>query len=279
MRDLARSRQSVSAVFFANGLFVGCWAVLIPVVIRNLDITESEMGLIILAGGLAAILALVLSAKLINLFGARTIIIIAALGLAPGLFAMLQVQSIMPAVIILLFIMAFLACQDVAMNANAADLEARSEKPVMSAFHGFWSAGAMTGAFSGGSLILLLGSNGFSLLAGAVTLFAAVTGYRNLERKSTTAISGEATPGYLPTGILPWLFGLIAFVGFVSEGAVIDWSAQFLRTELDSGVQLSGFAFGGFSLSMMIARFFGDHLRQRTGSQLSKRSSLRSGAV
>ena len=267
MRDLARSRQSVSAVFFANGLFVGCWAVLIPVVIRNLDITESEMGLIILAGGLAAILALVLSAKLINLFGARTIIIIAALGLAPGLFAMLQVQSIMPAVIILLFIMAFLACQDVAMNANAADLEARSEKPVMSAFHGFWSAGAMTGAFSGGSLILLLGSNGFSLLAGAVTLFAAVTGYRNLERKSTTAISGEATPGYLPTGILPWLFGLIAFVGFVSEGAVIDWSAQFLRTELDSGVQLSGFAFGGFSLSMMIARFFGDHLRQRTGDK------------
>ena len=267
MRDLARSRQSVSAVFFANGLFVGCWAVLIPVVIRNLDITESEMGLIILAGGLAAILALVLSAKLINLFGARTIIIIAALGLAPGLFAMLQVQSIMPAVIILLFIMAFLACQDVAMNANAADLEARSEKPVMSAFHGFWSAGAMTGAFSGGSLILLLGSNGFSLLAGAVTLFAAVTGYRNLERKSTTAISGEVTPGYLPTGILPWLFGLIAFVGFVSEGAVIDWSAQFLRTELDSGVQLSGFAFGGFSLSMMIARFFGDHLRQRTGDK------------
>ena len=267
MRDLARSRRSVSAVFFANGLFVGCWAVLIPVIIRNLDITESEMGLIILAGGLAAILALVLSAKLISLFGARAIIIVAALGLAPGLFGMLQVQSISLAVIILLFIMAFLASQDVAMNANAADLEARSEKPIMSAFHGFWSAGAMTGAFSGGSLILFLGNNSFALLAGAITLFAAVTGYGDLERKSATVTSGEPTPGYLPTDILPWLFGLIAFVGFVSEGAVIDWSAQFFRTELDSGVQLSGFAFGGFSLSMMIARFSGDHLRERTGDK------------
>ncbi len=267
MRDLARSRRSVSAVFFANGLFVGCWAVLIPVVIRNLDITESEMGLIILAGGLAAVLALILSAKLISLFGVRAIIIVAALGLAPGLFAMLQVQSIMLAVIALLFIMAFLASQDVAMNANAADLEAITKKPIMSAFHGFWSAGAMTGAFSGGSLILLLGSNGFALCAGAVTLLAAVTGYRNLEPKSTSVTSVERIPGYLPTQILPWLFGLIAFVGFVSEGAVIDWSAQFFRTELDSGVQLSGFAFGGFSLSMMIARFSGDHLRQRVGDK------------
>ncbi len=223
------------------------------------------MGLVILSGGIAAIIALALSSKIISLFGARAVMILAAIGLTPGLYIILQVQSFSSAVIILGFIMAFLAAQDVAMNANAADLEQRAKQPIMSAFHGFWSAGAMVGALTGGSAIVLLGSDYFGLIAGFIILAAALVGYPYLEQKSPPTDSVDIKTGLLPKQLLPWLFGAIAFAGFVSEGAVIDWSAQFFRTELSSGISLSGFAFGGFSFSMMIARFFGDHLREKIG--------------
>ena len=53
---------------------------------------------------------------------------------------------------------------------------------------------------------------------------------------------------------------------FTAEGSVIDWSAIYLRKELAADVEWSGFAFAGFSLSMMIARFGGDYLRNRFGA-------------
>jgi MFS family permease len=262
-----RSRIAVSSVFFANGLLVGCWALLVPVVIANLSITESVMGLIILAGGACAIAALVVSSSIINEFGVRAVIIAAALALAPALFLLQQADSLWMALIYFICFMTALACQDVAMNANAAELEYTAKRPIMSAFHGFWSAGAMTGAMAGGSLILLLGSPLFAALAGALALVLVLAGSSSLEPRVQQASGPAAMPKLLPRQWLPWLFGLIAFAGFVSEGAVIDWSAQFFRAELDSGVSLSGFAFGGFSLSMMLSRFVGDRMRHAFGDR------------
>ncbi|MGB7286616.1 MAG: MFS transporter [Salaquimonas sp.] len=262
-----KARAAVSAVFFSNGLIVGCWAILVPFVIHNLSIAESEMGLIILIGGLSAIIALGMSALLISKFGARAVIVAASLGLAPGLFGMMQSGTFLTAITIFLFIMASLAFQDVAMNANAADLEHRAKRSIMSSFHGFWSAGAMVGSLSGGFLVATFGVNTFAITAGFISLVAALIGYPYLEQKTPAISDAGPMPKYLPAQWLPWMFGLIAFVGFVSEGSIIDWSAQFFREELASGVKLSGIAFGGFSFSMMIARFLGDGLREKIGDQ------------
>ena len=243
-----------------------------PIIIVNLAISELQMGLIILFGGISAIIALTLSSRLISTYGARAVICFASLALTPCLFLMQWVRSPVSAALFVSLIMASLAFQDVAMNANAADLEHRSKRKIMSSFHGFWSAGAMTGAFSGGTLISYMGTPFFALFVGLLALAIALVGYPYLEQKSV-ATSIDATveggtgkaPRYFPAQWLPWLFGAIAFVGFVSEGAIIDWSAQYLREELSSGLKLSGFAFGGFSLSMMIARFAGDTLREKMG--------------
>src|SRR3546814_10458411 len=50
------------------------------------------------------------------------------------------------------------------------------------------------------------------------------------------------------------------------EGAVIDWSALYLREELGASVTASGFAFAAFSLTMAVMRFAGDLVRDRFGA-------------
>ena len=46
---------------------------------------------------------------------------------------------------------------------------------------------------------------------------------------------------------------VIALAAFTAEGSVIDWSALYLRKEMQADVALSGFAFAGFSFAMMIS--------------------------
>lgn len=260
-----KPRYAVSAVFFANGLLVGCWALMVPAIIHQLHISESIMGVIILAGGIAAILALALAPSLIDRLGARWMMVFAACLSAPAFLVLQQSLSLTVSVFAFVCVMASLAVQDVAMNANAASLEAAGSTAIMSSFHGFWSAGAMTGALLGGPIIALGGTLSLSLFAACMMLVLVLGMASGLEG---TGKSDHPSTGLgLPKTLLPWLFGLAAFTAFVSEGAVIDWSAQFLRKELDSPVALSGLAVGGFSLAMMIARFGGDALRNRMGDR------------
>ncbi len=266
---VVKQKNAVSAVFFANGLVVGCWALLVPIIIINLGITESDMGLIILAGGGSAILALASSPALINRFGVRGVITASGCIMAATIFLLQQSDSITAGVIFLLLTMASLAAQDVAMNTNAVDLEQQSGRANMSAFHAFWSAGAMTGALCGGTIIAYLGSAGLAIIAGFGNLAIVGFTYRYLEAIHVDTQEQSSGSGFqIPRMLLPWLFGVMAFIGFVSEGAVIDWSALFYRKELGASVEISGLAFGGFSLSMMLARFAGDSIRERLGDQI-----------
>ncbi len=70
----------------------------------------------------------------------------------------------------------------------------------------------------------------------------------------------------LPMTPLPWLIGLVALFSMVPEGAVLDWGALYLRNELNASVQLSGFAYAAFSLTMATMRFAGDIVRDRLGA-------------
>ena len=265
---IKQQQTGVFAVFFANGLVVGCWALLVPIIISNLNITESDMGLIILLGGAAAIVALATSPMLIKQFGVRVVILLTSLIIAISIFVIPQAMVITTAILFVLLTMSAVAAQDVAMNTNAVEIEQQSGRANMSAFHGFWSAGAMVGALSGGSIIAHFGSPSLAFIAGVGNLIIALLTFRFLEAKQEDSHEKNTSSKFkIPRTLLPWLFGLIAFVGFTSEGAVIDWSALFFRNELDASVEISGLAFGGFSLSMMIARFAGDPIRNRIGDR------------
>lgn len=59
----------------------------------------------------------------------------------------------------------------------------------------------------------------------------------------------------------------------VSEGAVLDWSALYLRQELGSDIATAGLAFAAFSGAMALMRFLGDGVRNRFGAVNTLRAS------
>ncbi len=262
------ARAAVSALFLANGIVAGFWSVFVPVVQKNLGIAESSMGLLILFGALAGFGGLMLSGLLISRFGSRPIAVIAGLAMAPGLLILAQASAFVPAVLFFVLLFTSISIMDVAMNANGAEVENSLGKAVMSSFHGFWSLGGMVGAASGGLVLSWFGQNGFGIIAimAVVSLVVFAAPFLAPTRPQPPRQKGEKQRFRLPGNVRVYVYGVIALAAFTAEGSVIDWSALYLRKEMQADVALSGFAFAGFSFAMMVSRFSGDVLRNRFGA-------------
>jgi MFS family permease len=261
---LVRARAAVVAIFAANGAMFGNWAVRIPDVKADLDLSEAALGAALLVPAIGSLISMPLAGALSARFGSRPATGVAALaffavpvllGVAPSL------PWLVPA--LLLFGLA-IGSLDVTMNAQAVTVERAGSRPVMSSFHAAFSGGALLGSLTGAlaaagdvSLALHLGGTGLVLCALTGPLFPAML--------REEPVDGPRGPLFAwPRGrLLP--LALIALAVLLAEGAVGDWSAVYLRQELGAGVGTAGLAFTAFSLTMVAGRLAGDHLVVRWG--------------
>ena len=148
---------------------------------------------------------------------------------------------------------------DIAMNANASDIERRWGRPIMSSFHAGFSLGGAAGAVSGawlGELGTVWGLLGPALLASLLLAIAApfVAGEGGGVRAA-----GFAAPS---RRLLP--LAALAFVSFGTEGAVGDWSGTYLaRSGVSPGFAAAAYA--AFSLLMITGRIVGDRIVAAAG--------------
>ena len=264
--DQDQGRWAVAAMFLANGFVIGNWAPQIPLLLPRFAITESVLGLLILGLGLGAVAAMAGSGRLIATLGAaRTLwifaplssVVLAAVVAAPSLPLLALAMAVMGAVI---------GSMDVAMNANAVEVERRLDRAIMSSSHGFWSLGGFAGGMSGGALIAALGPLGHAALTSALTLALVLLALPRLIRPPPEPAETRRAQGHWPKGIAIYLLGAMALLSMVPEGAVLDWAALYLRQELGAGIAASGLAFGAFSGAMAVMRFAGDGIRNRFGA-------------
>ncbi|MBU2325845.1 MAG: MFS transporter, partial [Alphaproteobacteria bacterium] len=138
-------------------------------------------------------------------------------------------------------------------------------RSIMSSCHAFWSLGGLCGAATGGFLIATLGAFGHVLLLAAVCLVLFLVA-RPIILADAPHATDEPAKAKLPMTPLPWLIGTIALFCMIPEGTVLDWSALYLRNELNASTEMSGFAFAAFSFTMAVCRFAGDFVRDRFGA-------------
>jgi MFS family permease len=67
----------------------------------------------------------------------------------------------------------------------------------------------------------------------------------------------------------------LAALAFATEGAILDWSSIYLRSELGAPTGAVGFGFAAFSGTMAIGRLLGDRIRTRIGGA----TLVRAGAI
>jgi fucose permease len=270
-------RWAVACAFFFNGFLIGSWAPQIPVFMTRLGISEFTLGLLILVFGIGALVAMPWCGYLIGRFGSRGIVKGFAVFCSFSLLLVALAPNVMTAAPALFLFGAVIGGMDVAMNANAVEVEKQLSRAVMSSSHGFWSLGGFAGGALGG---ILIEANGHLIHAIVVTVIAILLGLASFRYMITedAPVVHEKQKFSLPTNPLIYLIGLMALFSMVPEGSVLDWAALYLKQERGADIATAGFAFAAFSGTMSIMRFLGDWVRNRFGAVKTLRVSALIGA-
>lgn len=136
----------------------------------------------------------------------------------------------------------------------------------MSLFHAWFCVGTFGGALLGSALAGADISPVMHFCGVALILLLLLRWcYRRLPDDRAPREAG-AQLFSIPHGPLVVL-GVIAFCGAIVEGSVGDWSGVYLKDTLGAGDGLAPLAYAGFAGLMLLARLFGDRLKERVGAR------------
>jgi fucose permease len=260
-------RIAVKLIFFINGFVHANLAARFPRVQEIFSIDNGTFGFVLLATSVGALIAMPFTGWLIIKNGSRRITIIAAF-----LYCVfIPLVPVMPGIIGLLFVFFLMGITagmlDVSMNSQAVMVEQQHSKPIMTSFHALFSIGMVIGAACG-SLFAKLQTSLFLHLSIVVALGligAAWARYHLIHDKPQEKV--EEGPAFrLPNAAMVSI-GVIAFCCMLGEGAMADWSTNYMENIAMASKALAPIGLSSFALAMTIGRFFGDSVRAKLGDR------------
>ena len=256
--------HAVRAFFFIGGFGSASWAPLVPLLRERLAIGDDVLGMLLLCVGIGSLVTMPLAGALSTRLGCRKVLTVTAVVYAAVLVAICAVDSLLLAVPVILLFGALMGCVDVVINVAAVIVEQGIGRRIMSGTHAFWSIGGFVGA---GLYGVWVGAMGLApmqstlIAAGVILLFTGLFGSRLIPYGG-----GGGRLIAIPRGIIVFI-GIAAFIAFLSEGAVMDWSGVYLTTVRGFDLALAGVGFSVFSAAMFLMRLLGDAVVQRLGQR------------
>jgi MFS family permease len=258
------ARATIFLAFFANGFLSTCWVVHIPRIRGLLGLTDGELGLILWAATLGLFLGMTLGGWVVDRYRSQYVTGIATVCL--GVATVLAVISASRLVLALSLVPFgfFNGLLDVSMNSQAAVFEQRTGRSVMSSFHAFFSLGGLMGTLFGAALLAAQVAPLTHVLIGAIPFsIAGCLMHRGLIQEKQPDHPHRFFVSFPSGKVVP--LAIMAFVFFLTEGAIFDWSGVFLRTQLGVALSAAGIGYAAFSLLMASMRFCGDFWVERFG--------------
>jgi MFS family permease len=265
--SLSQARLAVNILFFLNGFVHANYFTRLPRIQDQFVIDNGTIGVVLLAQSLGALIAMPFTGWMIIRNGSRRI----------GLFSAYIYCVLVPLIpfvpslawLIILFFLIGIATGmlDVSMNAQAVMIEQRWGKPIMTSFHALFSVGMMLGAFSGSLFSKLDTTLGAHLvIVGSVSLVTVFITRYYLIVDAPAGGSAEGPAFRLPNAAMVGI-GVIAFCSMLGEGAMADWSTNYMENVAGSSRSLAPLGLSAFAMAMTIGRIFGDSARQRFGDR------------
>jgi MFS family permease len=257
-------RLAVSAFYFCMGFSFASWASRIPDIKTKLNLSEGELGSILLALPIGQLLMMPVSGRLVTKYGSKTI-----LSFAIWLYA-LELTNIGWAtqgwqLALALFIFGIVGnMSNISVNTQGVLAEKIYGRPIMTSFHGVWSIAGFSGALLGLLMMnLKLSPRQHFFIVAALVFIIAFIARRYL-------ISGTSGPVEKkkffskPEGVLVKL-GVIAFCTMAAEGTMFDWSGVYFREIVKAPESLVILGYTTFMIMMATGRFAGDRIIARIG--------------
>jgi MFS family permease len=255
-------RMSTRIAFLIAGLLMSAWAPLVPLVKARAGLDDGGLGLLLLGLGGGSIVAMPFAGYLTAHYGCRPVVIWATIVLC-AVLALLSTVTWLPGLVIAVIIFgASMGMLDCAMNIQSVIVEKNSGQALQSGFHGLYSVGGIVGA---GAMTVLL-TLGLDPLIAALCIVAIVLGslYKAAPALLTYGTERGGPLFAVPRGIV-LLLGALCFIVFLTEGAMLDWSAVFLVSNRGLEPSIAGLGYASFAAAMTVGRLTGDVIVSKLG--------------
>jgi predicted MFS family arabinose efflux permease len=265
MQDIeSLQRRSTRLAFLAAGMGMSAWAALVPFAKARMALGSAELGLLLLFLGMGSIVAMPSTGMLVARHGCRTVILSSG-AISCLVLPFLAVTSSPPALALALFMFgAAIGTLDVSMNIHAVVVEKAQGGALMSGFHGLFSVGGFVGA-GGMALILWTGLGSLAACMIMTACIGAVLFWSAPHFLRAPAATGKSRSRFaLPHGAVVFI-GLLCFIVFLAEGAMLDWSALLMTTGGLLTTNEGGLGYAVFAVAMTIARLTGDRMVRNWG--------------
>ncbi|MFC3881788.1 MFS transporter [Algoriphagus namhaensis] len=264
MNPLKKRRIALGSLFFFLGLCFASWASRIPEIQSKFDLSEGQLGTLLLCLPIGSVLGLPIAGWLVHKYGSRVVIIwggalyaiaLPLVGLSPTTWAI--------ALVLVLF--GLLGnVMNIAVNTQALALEDDYGRSILASFHGLWSSAGFVGAGIGAAMIFLTLSPSTHFLFITILSFFIIFLARPFVVKEAKAPSGGGLVLKKPDDLLLRV-GLISFLGMMCEGCMFDWSGVYFKKVVLADPTLVATGYVVFMGAMASGRFLSDRLTARFG--------------
>jgi MFS family permease len=265
-----RAQVAIGALFCFLGFQYGTWVSRVPSLQQHLGLDDAQLGLLLLAPGVGAVVSFPLVTILMRRYGSRLLAIGSGLALVAVLAGLAFASHPVAAALILLGDGVLIGCLNVAMNAQGAALEERHSRTTMARLHAVFSAGILAAALLASGVTAV--SHGLAVHFGAAAailllLLAVARGGTLREDPAAPAPADRARRRWaVPSAVLVGL-GVAMVLAELAEGAMNDWSALYLQDIAGAGPGVTPLGVAVISGVMLVARLFADGWRQRWGDR------------
>ena len=223
--------------------------------------SDSALGIALVGSGVGGLAASLISGRLVDRFGSRTMTALTSAGLSIALPLMGVAPSAVLVFATLVLLGSLDGLTDVSMNAQAVELQRRGGSSIISRFHALWSAGSVVGGLLASRAAQVGLELRTQLLITAVVLVG-MTAVATRWLLPTTAATrnpegrAAAPERSWPRSVLLRLL-LVGVAVALAEAPPNEWAALMMADRFDLGPGAAGLGRGRRG-GMLIGRLVGD---------------------
>lgn len=262
MNYLSKRRTALGAMFFFIGLCFASWAARIPDIQAKFDLSEGQLGTMLLFLPLGSLLGLPLAGWAVHQYGSRRVIMIGSFAYAMTLPLIGFSPSILLLIPVLILYGLLGNVMNISLNTQALDLEDQMGKSILASFHGLWSMAGFVGAGLGAGMIFINFAPEYHYLIVMGISLVIILSSQHYVIKEKKASEGGGLVLKKPDALLMRI-GVIAFLGMMCEGCMFDWSGVYFKKVIQADPSLIALGYVAFMGAMASGRFITDKVAAR----------------
>ena len=245
---------------------MGSWIGRIPALRDSVQVSHAGLSMVLMMGGVGAVLSFPVSSQLMARLGGRQSMLISGMVLLGVLLAIGAAPNVPTLMAAVLMLGVAGSTFDVSMNAVAAHHERSAGISKMAMLHACACAGGLGGVALSSAMATLqitpllhyaMLALPFALLLKCGTSLLVAGSGNQIAKKNFV----------IPRGGLA-LLGALGFLGTIAEGGIAGWSGIFMKDHFGVSDGFAPMSLVAFSTMMLLSRLVGDRLKAQHGAKV-----------